>query len=177
MASLLFIRISTHTMGVILQCNSVQIPRSHVSQRWAFGFLFPMTPSEPSCLISSGLNPNSLRTSSVCSPTKESLLTEGTPGVLDSRGAGRGLVRCSASVMNEARSLLWLWWTASLIVSTGVTQASVPSKIWHHSALVFFANTSANFFFISGQSATLIWGGSSSDWSPSPGGKCSVWGY
>lgn len=150
--------------------------------RLALGLLLSIILSELSWSISSWLNPNSLSISSVCSPTKGSLLEEGIAGVFDSRGAGRGLTPCSPWVIKEPRSLLWPCWTASSKDRTGVTHASVPSKIRHHSAFVFFANISANFFFISGQSVMLIWLGSSSDLSPSPERKtqflkllCFVW--
>lgn len=114
------------------------------------------------------MNPYSRSTSSVCSPIKGSLLHDGTAGVLDRRGAGLGLISSWSFLIKDLLCLLCWWEATSSKDKTGVTQASVPSNILHHSACVFCANMDANFFFILGQSEKLNWLGSLSESSPRP---------
>lgn len=72
----------------------------------------------------------------MCSPTKDPFSRRESWGVGQQRSrAGTHTLLC---ISIHDRSLLWPWWITSSKVSTGVTHASVPSKIWHHSAFVFF---------------------------------------
>lgn len=99
---------------------------------------------------------------------KGSLSNDGTAGVLERRGAGLGLISSWSFLIKELLCLLCWCKGASSKDRTGVTQASDPSNILHHSLCVFCAKMDANFFFISGQSEKLNWLGSLLESSPRP---------
>lgn len=132
-----------------------------MSYNFALIALHSMTPAASIWSISDGLKPNSCSTSTVCSPIAGSRATPGSAGVLESTGAGRGLSCPLASSIKEALSRLCGCELTSSKDSTGVTQASVPSKIFDHSVWVFEAKRSAKIFVSSGQSLMLIWSGNS----------------
>lgn len=126
------------------------------------------TPAVSILSISADLYPYSFRTSTVCSPISGPGLTHACAGVRERRGAGRGLSSPLESFAKEALSLLCgceLTWSSD---NTGVTQASVPSKIRNQSACVLEAKRSEKIRRSSGQSEKLICGGnwSSSNFKP-----------
>lgn len=114
------------------------------------------TPAVSIWSISADVKPYSFSTSTVCSPSTGSEARQGSAGVRERTGAGRGLSCPLESFMNEPLSWLCgceLTWSKD---NTGVTQASVPSKILHQSAWVFEAKRSVKIRLISGQSVKLI---------------------
>lgn len=120
-----------------------------------------MTPADSIWFICGDVKPYSCRTSAVCSPVTGSEVRQGSAGVRDRTGAGRGLSSPLESFMKEPLSRLCgceLTWSKD---NTGVTQASVPSKISDHSAWLFEAKRSVKIRLSSGQSSKLIWEGNS----------------
>lgn len=122
-------------------------------------------------LISSTLYPSSAIISCVCWPTSGLGLDLDIPGVRDRRGAGAGSQLPWWLGKNDWLALLCGWLGASSRVSTGVTQASFPSKTLHHWAWVFDAKILANIFFMAGHSLWSICDGSSSGESCKPDWK------
>lgn len=123
--------------------------------------LHSTTPAASIWFISTDVKPYSSRTSTVCSPITGSEARQGSAGVRDRNGAGLGLSSPLESLMKEALSWLCgceLTWSKD---STGVTQASVPSKIVDQSSWVFEAKHSVKIRLSSGQWLKLIWSGSS----------------
>lgn len=128
---------------------------------FAFTALHSMTPADSIWFICGDVKPYSCRTSAVCSPVTGSEVRQGSAGVRDRTGAGRGLSSPLESFMKEPLSRLCgceLTWSKD---NTGVTQASVPSKISDHSAWLFDAKRSVKIRLSSGQSSKLIWEGNS----------------
>lgn len=128
---------------------------------FALTALHSMTPAASICSVCAGVKPYSCSTSAVCSPITGPGLREGSAGVRDRSGAGRGLSSPLESLTKEPLSWLCgceLTWSKT---NTGVTQASVPSKTFDHSAWLLEAKRSAKICLSSGQSSKLIWGGSS----------------
>lgn len=128
---------------------------------FALTALHSTTPSASIWFISVDVKPYSSRTSTVCSPLTGSEARQGSAGVRDRTGAGRGLSSPLESLMKEALSWLCgceLTWSKD---NTGVTQASVPSKILDQSIWVFEAKRSVKIRLSFGQSLKLIWSGNS----------------
>lgn len=132
-----------------------------VLYNFALTTLHSTTPAASIWSISADVNPYSSKTLIVCSPITGSEARQGSAGVRERSGAGRGLSSPPEFLMKEALSWLCgceLTWSKD---NTGVTQASVPSKILDQSAWVFEAKTSVKIRLSSGQSLKLIWGGNS----------------
>ena len=100
------------------------------------------------------LRPQSSSPSRVCSPAWAGGRAT-APGVRLRRGAGAGC-RTPATSTTIERATLCGWAAASLMVSTGAKQTSVPSIRAHHSSLLLPANTSVRRSFSRGQRATSI---------------------
>jgi len=124
-----------------------------------------MTPSSRRAWHRSRLYPHRLvRIYTECSPTSGWILLL-QAGVSDSCGAAFGMFLLSAVTSKAARWVLWGCCTASSVVSTGVTQASTSSKIWHHSSWVLLAKIFVNW----SRSADQSWNcGASSALRPRP---------
>lgn len=161
--------------------SSAQIPALHhwpqslmilqsdsLVYRRALASLHSMIPPDRSCSICACSNPYSFSTVRVCSPIKGSRVRQASAGERDRKGAGRGLISPWESLKNDPLALLWGWESTSSSDSTGVTQASVPSKIRPHSACVLVANTWVNVCLSCGQSDTLICEGRSASSKPKP---------
>lgn len=128
---------------------------------FALTALYSTIPAASIWFISDDVKPYSSRTLTVCSPIAGSEARQGSAGVRERTGAGRGLSSPLESFMKEALSWLCGWELTWSKDNTGVTQASVPSKILDQSACVFEAKRSVNIRLSSGQSLKLIWGGNS----------------
>lgn len=138
---------------------------------FALTALHSTTPAACIWSISADVKPYSSRTSTVCSPITGSGVRQGSAGVRERTGAGRGLSSPLESLMKEALSRLCGCELTCSKDNTGVTQASVPSKIFDHSAWVFDAKRSVKSRLSSGQSLKLIWEGNCPASNSKPGKK------
>lgn len=118
--------------------------------------LHSITPASNMLLMSPAAKPYSSKTLTVCCPMTGSEVRLGSAGVRERTGAGRGLSSPQESFTKEPLSWLCGCELTSSKDNTGVTQASVPSKILNHSAWVFEAKRSVNIRLTSGQSLKLI---------------------